>query len=183
MGKLSNYWRLFTVFFIIGCSTFGGGVAMIPLIQKEVVDRQKWIEEEEMIEYLAIAQSVPGVIAINSSIFVGNKVSGIMGAFFAALGTILPAVLSILLILVFLSGLENNAYVEKIFGGIRAATVALVLITAVKLGKAILKEKISYLIALIAFIIIVIFDINAVWGILFGGISGIAIYLLRRRED
>ncbi len=183
MGEISNYWRLFFVFLKIGCSTFGGGIAMIPLIQKEVVDRQKWVKEEEMIEYLAVAQSVPGVIAINSSIFVGNKVSGIAGAFFAALGTILPALFSILLILSFLSGLEDNVYVEKIFSGIRAATAALVLMTAVRMGKVILKEKQAYFIAAIVFVIIVIMNISAVWGIIFGGIAGIAIHFLKRREE
>ncbi len=182
MKNLLNYWRLFSVFFKIGCSTFGGGIAMIPLIQREVVDHKKWAKEEEMIEYLAIAQSVPGVVAINSSIFVGNKVSGISGAFFAVLGVTLPAVVSILLILAFLSGLENNVYVEKIFSGIRAATVALVLITAIKMGKIILKGKVAYLIAVTAFVIIVIFNISAAWAILTGGVVGFLVYFFSKRR-
>lgn len=182
MKRLLYYWRLFSVFFKIGCSTFGGGIAMIPLIQKEVVDRRQWVEEKEMIEYLAIAQSVPGVVAINSSIFVGNKVSGIGGAFFAVLGTTSPAILSILLILAFLSGLEGNIYVEKVFSGIRAATVALILMTTIKMGKVILKGKMSYLIAVVAFVIIVIFNISAAWAILVGGATGFMMYLFKRRK-
>lgn len=181
MNKLAIIWRLFYIFFKIGCSTFGGGYAMMPLIQQEAVDKHHWVEEEEMVEYFAISQSIPGVVAINSSIFVGNKVMGIGGAIAAVLGVSLPAVFAILLIIWFLSGIENNIYVEKVFKGIRAATAALVLMVAVRMGKTVLKTKTAWFIAVVAFSIIVMLNVSAVWAVIFGAVFGYGMYLFNRR--
>lgn len=153
---------------------------MLPLIQREVVEKQKWVSEEEIVDVFAISQSVPGVIAINSSIFIGNKVAKIPGAVAAALGVILPAFLSIILILIALTRFQNNIYVEKALSGIRAASAGLILLTAIKLGKNILKNKLTWIIAIGACVAILIFNINAAWTIVGGGLTGWLAEVLKR---
>lgn len=172
--------KLFWVFLKVGSFTFGGGYAMLPLIQKEVVDQQKWISEAEILDVFAISQSVPGVIAINSALFIGNKVAGVPGAVAAALGMILPAFVSILLILVFLLSMKGNIYVDKVFGGIRAASAGLIFLAALKLGKGILKNKLGWLIAAASFAAIALFNVNAVWSVVGGGLAGYFSYLALR---
>lgn len=182
MKTFKKLFRIFWIFFKIGSFTFGGGYAMLPLIQKEVVDNEKWIEEDEILDIFAISQSVPGVISVNSAIFIGNRVLGITGAIAAALGTILPAFISIIIILTLLTNLSGNVYVEKVFGGIKAASAALILLSAIKLAKTGIKDKTGYAIALFSFVLIAIFDINAAWAILLGGTVGYVVYLLNRRK-
>lgn len=182
MKNLKKLLKIFWIFFKVGTFTFGGGLTMLPLIEKEVVDNQKWIEEEEILDVFAICQSVPGVIAINSAIFVGNKVKGVSGAIAAALGVILPAFIAIILILVALTGIRNNIYVEKVFRGIAAASTALIFLSAVKLGKGALKSKWQYIVAAVSFLIIIIFNINAAWAVVLGGAAGYIIYIFGRRR-
>lgn len=169
-------WELFWAFLKIGSFTFGGGLAMLPLIRKEVVENRKWLGDEEMVDILAISQSVPGVIAINSAIFVGHRVRGIGGAVAAAIGVTLPAFLSIILILLVLTNLKRNPYVDKAFTGIRAASAALILLSGIKLGQSILKERSGYVIAGVSFLAIVILNISAVWAVIFGGLAGFILY-------
>jgi chromate transporter len=174
--------QLFWVFFKVGSFTFGGGYAMMPLIQEEVTERRGWASETEIVDIFAIAQSIPGVIAINTAIFVGNKVAGVTGAIMAALGTILPAFVSIILILLVLTGIQGSRYVEKVFTGIRAASTALILLAAVKIGKSVLKKRRHYWIALLCLLGIVLLNINAVWAIVLGGVTGWLSYRMGRRE-
>jgi chromate transporter len=183
MEKLKKLIKIFWIFFKIGSFTFGGGMAMLPLIQKEVVDNQKWINDEEILDIFAISQSVPGVIAINSSMFVGNRVMGFSGAIAASLGVILPAFFSIIIIVIALMKFKNNIYIEKVFSGIKAASAALILLSAISLGKSVLKSKSSYVIAAASFLIIVILNVSAAWAIILGGVSGYVIYVLGRRKN
>jgi chromate transporter len=175
--------KLFWIFFKIGSFTFGGGYAMLPLIQREVVEREKWIGEEDIADIFAVSQSVPGVIAINSSIFIGNKVAGVLGAIAAALGVILPAFISIILILLVLLSFQENPYIKKAFAGIRAASAALIFLSARKIGKSVLKKRSGYLIAAGSFLAIVVLNIHAVWAVVGGAISGYAGYLFGRRLE
>lgn len=182
MGKFKLLLQLFWVFFKIGTFTFGGGLAMLPLIQKEVVDNRKWIKEDEIVDIFAVSQSMPGVIAVNTSIFVGKNTAGIGGAIIATFGVVLPAFVSIILVLLLLSGLEGNKYAEKVMSGIKAASAALILMAAIKLGESAVKGKAGYIIAAAAFLIIVLFNISAAWAIIFGGAAGYASYLYGRRK-
>jgi chromate transporter len=175
--------KLFWIFFKIGSFTFGGGYAMLPLIQQQVVERERWVEEAEIVEIFAVSQSVPGVIAINSSIFIGNKVAGVAGAVAAALGVILPAFVSIVLILMVLVGFRENPYLKKVFAGIRAASAALILLAAIKIGKSTLKGRGGYLIAAASFVAIVVLNINAVWAVVFGALCGYAGYRWSGRAE
>ena len=118
--------ELFTTFFKIGLFTLGGGYAMIPMIEQAVVERNHWLKSEEMVDLIAIAQSCPGVFAVNISIFVGNKLLGTRGALMAALVTVLPSFLIILAIAMFFHSFQDNRVVAAIFRGIRPAVVALI---------------------------------------------------------
>src|SRR5690554_1238352 len=116
--------KMFITFFKIGAFTFGGGYAMIPIIQEEVVGKKKWIDDSEFMNAIAVAQGSPGPVAVNTSIYVGYRIGGLPGALTATLGTILPSFLIILLIAMFFYQFRDYAIIDKIFLGIRPAIVA-----------------------------------------------------------
>ena len=128
--------ELFLTFFKIGMFTLGGGYAMIPLIQREIVDKRCWVAESEFFELLAMAQSSPGPVAVNASVFVGYKVAGKTGSIIATLGTTLPSFLIILVIAAWLVDYRTNPYVESFFKGIRPAVVAMIAAPLYSLGKS-----------------------------------------------
>lgn len=130
------YFELIKTFFKIGIFTLGGGYAMIPLIQEEVVNRHKWIEQKEMVDLIAIAQSCPGVFAINISTFVGYKLYKTRGALCAAIGTAMPSFFIILFIAMFFHAFSDNHVVQAIFRGIRPAVVALIAVPTFNLAKS-----------------------------------------------
>lgn len=122
------YWQLFSTFFKIGAFTFGGGWAMISIIEREIVDKHKWIEREDFLNLLAVSQALPGILAVNIATSVGDRIKGLGGSLTASLGTILPSFILILLIAIFLTPdmIKNNLVVSSIFMGIRPAVVALI---------------------------------------------------------
>ncbi len=130
-------WQLFWTFFKIGAFTFGGGWAMIGVIEREIVDKYHWIDREEYYDLLAVAQSLPGLLAVNIAVAVGDKLGGRKSSIYAALGTILPPFLIILAIAIFLTPdlIKNNPTLSAIFKGIRPAVVALILAPVVTAGK------------------------------------------------
>ncbi len=128
------YWTCFKTFFKIGLFTFGGGYAMIPLIEAEVVDKQKWIDRTRFTDLIAIAQSCPGVFAINISIFIGHSLRKTKGALVACLGAALPSFIIILLIAMFFKSFEDNPVVASMFRGIRPAVVALIAVPTFNLA-------------------------------------------------
>ena len=136
MKDLSIYRQLFTVFFKIGAFTFGGGWAMISIIEKEVVDNKKWLTREEFVDALAVSQSLPGILAVNISIYTGNKLRSLRGAIAATLGTVMPSFMIILAIAIFFSQVYENPAVIAIFNGIRPAVVALIIIPVFSTAKA-----------------------------------------------
>ena len=129
------YWTLFITFVRIGAFTIGGGYAMLPLIQREVVDRG-WMRKEEFIDLFAVAQSLPGVFAVNISIFVGYKLKKLTGSVICALGTILPSFLIILAIALFFTQFRENEWVEKAFKGLRPAVVALIAVPVITTARS-----------------------------------------------
>ncbi|MEA4917571.1 chromate transporter [Proteiniphilum sp.] len=133
---MKQYWELFLVFFKIGAFTFGGGYAMIPIIRNEVVNKRRWLEDEEFVDMLAIAQTMPGPIALNTALFVGNKRFGFKGGLFSGAGVILPSFILILLIAVLFTQFKDNTVVVRIFKGIRPAVVALIAAPLLSLGKS-----------------------------------------------
>lgn len=129
------YWTLFITFVRIGAFTIGGGYAMLPLIQREVVDRG-WMSKEEFIDLFAVAQSLPGVFAVNISIFVGYRLKKLTGSVICALGTILPSFLIILAIALFFTQFRENEWVEKAFKGLRPAVVALIAVPVITTARS-----------------------------------------------
>ena len=130
------YLKAFLTFFKIGLFTIGGGYAMIPLIEKEVVDRYRWVDREEFLDMMALSQAMPGVFAVNFSICIGNKLRGLKGSVVFASGVVLPSLITILLIAMFFRAFSDNRFVEAFFKGIRPAVVALIAVPCLKLGKA-----------------------------------------------
>lgn len=133
---MREYWELFLSFLKIGAFTFGGGYAMIPIIRNEVVIKKRWLEDDEFMDLLAIAQSLPGPISLNTAVFVGNKRKGIKGSIFTSLGIILPSFVIILLIAIVFTQFKDNPIIERIFKGIRPAVVALIFTPLLSLGKS-----------------------------------------------
>ncbi|MFC4665728.1 chromate transporter [Falsiporphyromonas endometrii] len=123
---MSQLWKLFATFFKIGGFTFGGGYAMLPIIEDALVTKNKWLSREEFLDLFAVAQSLPGVFAVNISLFLGYKLKGIRGAIISALGTTLPSFLVILAIAMYFATFKDNPIVIKIFNGIRPAVVAMI---------------------------------------------------------
>lgn len=138
MAAGNIYAQLFSSFVRIGAFTFGGGWAMISLIEREVVENRKWIGREEFLDLLAVAQSLPGILAVNISVAVGDRLRGMRGSVAAALGTILPCFLIILAIAIFLTPdlIQNNHIVSSIFRGIRPAVVALIIAPVITTARA-----------------------------------------------
>jgi len=167
-------WELFYTFLKIGTFTFGGGLAMLPLIRKAVIEEKNWMTEEEITDCFSIAQSLPGVLAVNVAIYVGAKKKALIGSVAAVLGVTLPAFVSILVVLLFLGRIEDNLYVLGAFEGVKAASAALILFAAWKMGQQILKGKLEYFIAAVSFIAVVFAGISAIWVIVFGGLAGLA---------
>lgn len=133
---MNFYWVGFKTFFKIGLFTLGGGYAMIPLIQDEVVEKKKWLSQEDFLDLMSLSQTLPGVFAVNFSIYIGHKLKGLLGSIVLALGTILPSFLIILLIALFFTGFSKNPIVQAIFKGIRPAVVALIAAPCFNLAKA-----------------------------------------------
>lgn len=179
--KGNLYWQLFTTFFKIGGFTFGGGWAMIPLIEREVVDKYRWIEKEEFLDELAVAQSLPGILAVNISVLVGNKLRGLKGSIVAATGTILPSFVAILLIAIFFSQIYNNPTVASIFKGIRPAVVALILAPVITTAKAARLNRWTILIPVVVALAIWMGGLSPILFIILGGVGGYLYYLYKQR--
>ncbi len=166
------YWQLFSDFFKIGAFTLGGGYAMIPIIQSEVVDRRRWLKQEEFLDIIAIAQSCPGVFAINMSVFIGYKLRKLPGALCAAFGTTLPSFAIILLIAMFFSRFQDNPVVESIFKGIRPAVVALIAAPTFTLAKSAKITLSNCWIPIGSALAIYLMGVNPVFIILAAGFGG-----------
>lgn len=181
MEKIKNniYVKLFISFFKAGLFTIGGGLAMLPVIQNFVVEKEKWLTEEEMIDGIAVAQSLPGVVAINIATYIGKKKAGIAGAIVATFGTILPSYIIIILISMFLGAVGDNVFVEGALTGIKAAAAGLICVAGIKLGKSILKGPLTWIIATASFAAIVCFGVKAVYVILGSALIGIILNCFR----
>ena len=166
------YWESFRTFFKIGMFTLGGGYAMIPIIEEEVVNRHRWVEKEEMLDLIAIAQSCPGVFAINISIFVGYKLRKVRGAIATALGTALPSFLIILAIAMFFHQFEDNRYIAAMFRGIRPAVVALIAVPTFNLGKSARLNRFTVWIPIASALLIWLLGVSPIWIIIAAGIGG-----------
>lgn len=173
-------WKLFLTFFKIGAFTFGGGYAMIPIIQEEIVEKNKWIDDKEFMDAIAIAQASPGPVAVNTSIFVGYTLKGFPGALACVLGTVLPSFITILVIAIFFYQFRENPILDQIFLGIRPAVVALIAAAVYKLGK---KSNFDYgrLGVVGATILAIVFlDISPIYLVVAGGLGSVVLNKMRK---
>ena len=171
-SEVSIYWDLFRTFFKIGIFTLGGGYAMIPLIEEEVVNRHRWVSKEEMLDLIAIAQSCPGVFAINIAIFIGYKLHKTQGAIATAFGTALPSFLIILAIAIFFAAFKDNPVIAAIFRGIRPAVVALIAVPTFRMAQS---AKIGWTdcwIPIVSAIAIWLLGVSPIYIILIAGLGG-----------
>lgn len=169
---MNFYLQSFLIFFKIGLFTIGGGYAMVPLIQNEIVDKRKWIDKDEFIDLMAIAQSVPGVFAVNISIFIGYKLRKFPGALAMSLGTILPSFLIILTIALFFGQFKQYQAVENIFKGIRPAVVALIAAPALSMAKTAGINRCTLWIPAVSALLIWLLGVSPVYIIIAAGVGG-----------
>ena len=169
---MNLYLNSFLTFFKIGLFTFGGGYAMIPLIEAEIVNRKNWISKEDFLDLLAVAQSCPGVFAINISVFIGYRLRGVKGGLLCALGTALPSFIIILLIAMFFHQFKDNPYVAAMFRGIRPAVVALIAIPTFNMAKKAKLNHYTFWIPVVSALLIWLLGVSPILIILAAGICG-----------
>jgi len=176
-------WQLFASFFRIGLLTFGGGYAMLPMLQREVVDKHKWVSEEDVLDCYAIGQCTPGVIAVNTATFVGYRQAKVLGAIVATLGVIAPSYIIITIIATVLSHFAEYPAVIHAFAGIRVAVAVLVVMAVVKLFKSGIKNALGLIVMLLSFLLTVLLGLSPVWIVLGCVVGGIAMALLQKRKE
>ena len=179
---LKKYAVLFWELFKIGIFTIGGGLAMIPQIQQVVVYDKRWLTEDDMLDCIAVAQSLPGVVAINSATYIGNRLYGIRGAIAATLGVVAPSFIIIIVVVSFLGAIGENAYIIGAYTGIKAAVCGLILVTAFRLARQSLTSVFQWVMAVAALIVIGVFGVTAVWAILGGAVLGIIYNSVKLRK-
>ena len=182
--SLKKYWKLFASSFYISAFTFGGGYVIIPLMQKKFVTDLKWLDEPEMMDLAAIAQSAPGAIAVNAAILLGYKIAGIMGAMLAILGTVLPPMIIITVISFFYEAVRSNAIVSAAMLGMQAGVAAVICDVVIRMTGGILREKSPLLVAilLLVFIATFVFHVNVIYLILSCIGIGLLVALIRRKK-
>ena len=183
MKRTQNLISLFLIFMKIGLFTFGGGYAMIPLIQRETVDNKKWISDKDILDIVAIAESTPGPIAINAATFIGYRVGGFLGAMAATVGVVLPSFAIIAAISYVLAAFQNVVWIQYAFNGIRAGVLALIVKALWSMYKQSPKGVFSYLIMFGAFAVTAFLPVNVVFVILFCAAAGIVPTLITGRRD
>ncbi len=166
---------LFFAFFKIGAFTFGGGYAMMPLIQEELIHKRSWVTDEEVLDYYAIAQMTPGIIAVNTATFIGYKLRGLAGAIVATLGVVAPSIVIISLIATVFDSLMDFAVVQAAFVGIRIVVVALIASAVVTLARKSLVDFVTVALFVVGFGIMVVFSPSPVWIIVGGAVIGVAL--------
>ena len=180
---------LFLIFARIGGFTFGGGYAMLPMMQKELVEKKKWISNDDLLDYFAIGQCTPGIIAVNTATFVGHKTKGLLGAIFATLGVITPSIIIIGCIAAFISNFQDLEIVQHAFGGIRAAVVALILSAVIKVSKKSIVDIFTVIVFLAVALLSVFTDLSPVIFVVAAAVCGIIIKVskekssLKKKED
>ena len=190
MKKLKVLLSLFLTMFKIGLFTFGGGYAMIAIIEREIIERKKWIDNDEFLDIIAIAESTPGPLAINSATFIGYKICGVLGSVFATLGVVLPSFIIIYIISLFFDAFLSIVWVGYAFRGIQAAVAFLIFNAGIKMMKKLEKNWFSIALTVITMGCLIAFSLFAVkfstiFYILIGGTLGLVIYLLsltRKKE-
>ncbi|HIY38190.1 MAG TPA: chromate transporter [Candidatus Agathobaculum merdigallinarum] len=180
---MPSYLELFFTFVRMGMCTFGGGYAMLPILQREVVEKHGWATEDELMDYYAIGQCTPGVIAVNTATFIGYKTRGVAGAIFATAGIIFPSLVIIIAIAAFIQQFAHLPVVQHAFSGIRIAVCALVLQTVWKMAKKGVVDTPTAAILLLTFVAVAFLNVSPVVMVVVSAAAGILVGLIRRRRS
>lgn len=172
-SKRSDLLRLFLSFFKIGLFTFGGGYAMLPMLERELVEDRKWVTNEDILDYFAVGQCTPGVIAVNTATLVGYKRAKVLGAVIATMGVICPSVIIITVIAAVLSNFADIPAVQHAFAGIRVAVCALITAAVIKLVKSNVKSVVQIILAVAAFVVVAVFGASPVWVVVGASAAGL----------
>lgn len=175
--------ELFWTFAKMGVVTFGGGYAMLPIIQREIVEKRHWASEAEVMDYYAIGQCTPGIIAVNTSTFIGYKRKGILGGFAATFGFVFPSLVIITMIAAFLQNFAHISYVTHAFNGIRACVCALILDAVIKLGKKSIIDKWCAVICVLITLLSIFTSLSPVVFVVLAGIAGITIKNIQKMQE
>ena len=170
---MNIYVDIFLTFARVGGLTFGGGYAMLPILQKEVVEKRKWVSDADVMDYYAISQCMPGIIAVNTSLFIGNKIKNAKGSVAAALGVVFPSLVIIMLIAAFISSFAHLAFVQNAFAGIRVCVFVLILNAIIKLGKKAVIDWVSIGIFLAVLLLSILTDISPIILVVAAGLLGV----------
>lgn len=175
MEKIKRLWGLFIAFAGVGVMTFGGGYAMLPIMERELIEKRNWVTSEELMDYYAVGQCTPGIIAVNTATFVGYKRDGVPGGIIASLGVIFPSLIIITVIAAALSNFSDIPAVKSAFAGIRVCVCVLIFNAVVKLWKSAVKDKAALVIFLFVFLLSVFLDISPVVFVVLCAAAGIAL--------
>ena len=181
MAPQATLWQLFCVFAKMGAFTIGGGYAMLPLIEQEML-RRRWISEADIQDIIVLAQSAPGILAVNMAIYTGHKIRGIRGSIVSALGAVLPSLAIILLIAMFFTEFKDNDIVRRIFQAVRPAAVALILVPAVRMARAGCHSWWTWAIALAAMLAVAFLKVSPIWIILVTITVAVSVSLFNQKK-
>jgi len=181
-AKKTSLWTLFITFAKVGVMTFGGGYAMLPILEREVVTNHKWATSEQMLDYYAIGQCTPGIIAVNVSTFVGYSERGLLGAICATLGIVFPSLVIITLLASVLKMFQDNVYVQKAFAGIRVAVCALMVSAVIKLTKKAVSNIATGIIAVASLLLQIFLGVSPILIVLSAAAFGIIMYFATRNK-
>ena len=180
--EMKTLWELYYTWFKMGLFTFGGGYAMLPMIQREVIDKHHWCSEEEIMDYYAIGQVTPGIIAVNTATFVGYDVKGVPGGIIATLGVISPSIVIITIIAGLITNFSELAVVQSALRGIQVAVCALMFTAVVKLYKNSVKNAVSFVIFAVALVLAYFTNISTVILVIAAGAVGYALSVMRKEK-
>lgn len=170
---LKRLFEIYLTFFKMGSVTFGGGYAMLPILQKEVAENKKWLTSEDIMDYYAVAQGLPGIIAVNVSVMIGYKQNKVPGSIMAALGVVSPCIIIISFIAACLANFQDNVFVQNAFAGISVSVCALILSTVLDMGKKGIKDGLGLALCIATFFLVELTDISPIIVILAAAAIGI----------
>ena len=172
-GKLKTLWELFSIFFKIGLCPFGGGIAMLPILERELADKRGWTNSDELLDYFAIGQSTPGIIAVNVATFIGYKRAGVVGGCVATFGMVAPSIIIITLIAKFISNFSEIDWVRRALKGINVAVAAILTSAVYNFSKKSVKNLFGFVLLVISFVLIFVFNVGTVYVIFGSAILGV----------
>lgn len=182
IDKIKNLFNLYFSFAKIGTFTIGGGLAMMPMMQSELIEKRKWITDEELIDYYAVGQSTPGIVAVNVATFVGYKQMGIIGGVFATLGMVTPSLVIIMILASLINSINDFPIIQKALKGINVAVAALLTSTIINFMKKTIKKFTNAIFMMISFLLVFVFKLPSFWIILFALLIGVVLTYKEKKK-